>query len=142
MDRFYDKQDSSLPTKDLQLTAVTSLFVASKNLEVDPLDLQTCAKTLCFSKYAKTLFLRKELEIRKATGYENESPTILDFIMYYLRMIKFHAQKQLEYRKETDQFLQDVTTIVYDLSKSVVIDANLFKYKPSILAACLLFLGF
>lgn len=39
MDRFYDKQAVSLPTKDLQLTAVTSLFIASKNLEVDPLDL-------------------------------------------------------------------------------------------------------
>ena len=39
-------------------------------------------------------------------------------------------------------FLSDVTTIVYDLCKSTSIDANLFKYKPSILAACLLFLGF
>jgi len=53
MDRYYDKQIQSLPTKDLQLTAVTSLFIASKNLEVDPLDLQTCAKTLCFNKYSK-----------------------------------------------------------------------------------------
>jgi len=35
-----------------------------------------------------------------------------------------------------------VTTIVYDLCKSISIDANLFKYKPSILAACLIFLGF
>ena len=39
MDRFYDRQTSNMPTKDLQLTAVTSLFIASKNLEVDPLDL-------------------------------------------------------------------------------------------------------
>lgn len=39
MDRYYDKQPKSMPTKDLQLTAVTALFIASKNLEVDPLDL-------------------------------------------------------------------------------------------------------
>jgi hypothetical protein len=53
MDRFYDKAKESLPVKDLQLTAVTSLFIASKNLEVDPLDLNTCCKTLCFNKYSK-----------------------------------------------------------------------------------------
>jgi hypothetical protein len=39
MDRFYDQQTDSLPAKDLQLTAVTALFISSKNLEVDPLDL-------------------------------------------------------------------------------------------------------
>lgn len=91
MDRYYDKQPKSMPTKDLQLTAVTALFIASKNLEVDPLDLQTCAKTLCFNKYAKSLFLKKEADVRKATKYENESPTVLDFIMFYIRMVKHHT---------------------------------------------------
>lgn len=88
MDRFYDKQTEILPTKDLQLTAVTALFVASKNLEVDPIDLQTCCKTLCFNKYAKSQFLKKEADIRRATLYENEAPTVLDFVMFYLRMVK------------------------------------------------------
>ena len=53
MDRFYGAHQQSLPAKDLQLTAVTSLFIASKNLEVDPLDLKTCITTLCFNKYSK-----------------------------------------------------------------------------------------
>ena len=88
MDRFYDKQVEIFPTKDLQLTAVTSLFIASKNLEVDPIDLKTCCKTLCFNKYAERQFLKKEADIRKATLYENESPTVLDFVMFYLRMVK------------------------------------------------------
>ena len=42
MDRFYEAQTESLPNKDLQLTAVTALFIASKNLEVDPMDLDVC----------------------------------------------------------------------------------------------------
>lgn len=91
MDRFYDKQTESLQTKDLQLTAVTALFVASKNLEVDPLDLQTCCKTLCFNKYSKGQFLKKEADIRKATLYENEAPTVVDFVIFYLRMVKYQA---------------------------------------------------
>ena len=88
MDRFYNKQTESMSTKDLQLTAVTALFIASKNLEVDPLDLQTCLKTLCFNKYSRKQFLKKEEGIRRATSYENEAPTVLDFLMFYLRSAK------------------------------------------------------
>ena len=97
---------------------------------------------MCFNKYAKAQFLKKESDIRIAVNYENESPSVLDFMMFYLRMIKYSVQKQIECLPETSTFIGDVTTIVYDLSKSLQIDANLFKYKPSILAACLLFLGF
>ena len=88
MDRFYTAQFSFLPAKDLQLTAVTALFIASKNLEVEPLELRTCVQTLCFNKYAKSAFLDKESQIRKACQYENEAPCTLDFIMLYIRMIK------------------------------------------------------
>ena len=69
MDRFYEASDEDFPTKDLQLTAVTCLFIASKNLEVEPLDLQTCTKTLCFNKFTKVDFLSKEAAIRKAVGF-------------------------------------------------------------------------
>ena len=57
MDRYYEVIQHSLPQKDLQLTAVTALFIASKNLEVEPLDLKTCVKDLCYNKYSKAAFL-------------------------------------------------------------------------------------
>ena len=87
------------------MTAVTALFISSKNLEVDPLDLQTCAKTLCFNKYSKGSFLRKESEIRKATAYENEAPTILDFLMFFLRCVKMMVQKTIESMSVVIQFI-------------------------------------
>lgn len=89
MDRFYTHTNKKLPQNDLQLTAVTALFIASKNLEVDPLDLQTCVKTLCFKKYSEKQFVNKERDIRKATGYINETPTNLEFFMLYIRFIKY-----------------------------------------------------
>ncbi len=64
IDRFYEAQEEDFSTKDLQLTAVTSLFIASKSIDVEPIDLQTCCKTLCFSKYSKSQFLNKETAIR------------------------------------------------------------------------------
>lgn len=142
MDRFYESQTVNLPQNDLQLTAVTALFMASKNLEVDPLDLKTCCTTLCFNKFAKSQFLQKESDLRKATQYENEAPSVLDFLMLYLHLIKLSVQKQIECLKETVQFFNDITTIVYDFSKSIAIDATLFKYKPSVLAASVIFISF
>ena len=88
MDRFYDHQTSSLPASDLQLTAVTALFIASKNLEVDPISLEACVTELCFKKYSPAAFLKKESQIRLATNYENEAPLIIDFVMLYLRLLR------------------------------------------------------
>ena len=70
------------------MTAVTALFIASKNLEVDPIDLKLCVSTLGFNKYSKTQFTDKEAAIRQACNYENEAPSSLDFIMIYLRLLK------------------------------------------------------
>ena len=89
MDRFYSKVKKSYPSSDLQLTAVTALLISSKNLEVEPIDLDTCIKQLCFKKYSRSQFLNKEKDIRKLTGYENETPTTLDFLMLYIKLIKW-----------------------------------------------------
>ena len=142
MDRYYDNQTVSLPAKDLQLTAVTALFVASKNLEVDPLDLRTCIKTLCFNKYSKSQFLEKESGIREATQYENEAPSSLDFIMILIRLLKCRLQTQIDCLESTVDFLLEVQTIAYDICKSCIIDCQMLRYKPSIVAMALIFLGF
>lgn len=142
MDRFYDQTKETHQSKDLQLTAVTALFLASKNLEVDPLDLATCVKTLCFNKYAKQQFLMKEAAIQRLTQFENESPSSLDFLMFYIRMIKQRVQASINCLESTSDFLIDVQTIAYDLCKSIIIDASMLKYRPSVLAAVTVFLGF
>ena len=108
MDRFYQAQNESLPSNDLQLTAVTSLFIASKNLEVDPLDLKTCVQSLCFKKYSRQQFLKKEAEVRHACDYENEAPCTLDFILLYQRLIKLQMQDQMQYGEASQHFLMDV----------------------------------
>ena len=142
MDRFYSEQTQSLPSKDLQLTAVTALFIASKNLEVDPIDLKLCVSTLGFNKYSKTQFVDKEAAIRQACNYENEAPSSLDFIMLYTRLLKVLLQEQIKCTDFSLEFLFNVHTIAYDLSKSVTLDAGLLRYQPHVLSACMIYLGF
>lgn len=52
MDRYYISQRKTQPKEELQLVAVSCLFMASKNMEVEPIDLKTCYKSLCFKKYS------------------------------------------------------------------------------------------
>jgi len=40
------------------------------------------------------------------------------------------------------KFVEQIEKVAKDLLKSVTIDCNLHKYKPSILAATLIFVGF
>lgn len=53
------------------------------------MSMTTCAKTLCYKKYSKQQFLRKEAEIRSVIKYENEVPTVLEFLMLYIKMTKY-----------------------------------------------------
>ena len=109
---------------------------------MDPLDLKTCIKTLCFNKYGKQNFLDKERQIRVACAYENDVPSILDFIGIYMRLLNFQLSEKMCYSDASHDFLLDVQSIAYDICKSVILDASLLKYKPSVLAACMIFLGF
>jgi hypothetical protein len=57
-------------------------------------------------------------------------------------MIKRKAQTAINCLETTSDFLIDVQTIAYDLCKSIIIDASMLKYRPSVLAAVTVFLGF
>ena len=84
----------------------------------------------------------KEASIQRLTQFENESPSVLDFLMFYIRMIKQRVQASVNCLEVTSDFLLDVQTIAYDLCKSIIIDASMLKYRPSVLAAVTVFLGF
>ena len=109
---------------------------------MEPLDLKTCVRDLCYNKYSKAAFLQKESEIRLATNYEVEAPTGLDFIMLYVRFIKLEFQKTADCLKETSHFLFEMQTIAYDYFKSITIDASMLKYRPSVIASACICLGF
>ena len=61
--------------------------------------------------------------------------------MFYIKMLRCSVQTVLDCRPEVVTYFSDVTTVSYDLCKAQIIDANSFKYKPSVIAAALVFLG-
>ena len=62
--------------------------------------------------------------------------------MLYVRYIKMEFQRAADCLKETSHFLFEMQTIAYDYYKSITIDASMLKYRPSIIAAGCICLGF
>lgn len=106
------------------------------------MDLQTCCKTLCFNKYTRSQFLSKESAIRNATEYQNEFAQPLDFVMLYIRMVKWSAFKEIELSAMIIDFMSKVEKIAKKFAKFALVDAGMVKYKPSIMGATFVFLGF
>jgi hypothetical protein len=86
--------------------------------------------------------VQKEQDIRKMIEYENEMPTQLDFLILYLRMIKWKTVSSIDVTEKTSNFLLDLQTISYDICKGIIVDATCLKYKPSILAAGQIYIAF
>lgn len=61
-----------------------------------------------------------------------------------MRLIKYECTISQEciFTNEIYDFLNDINSICYDLCKSLIIDATLLKYKPTVLVATIVFLGF
>lgn len=123
------------------LTAFVSLFIASKNQEVEPLSLRDIRSHFMHNQFSKKDILKKEKDIRKSCLYVNEVPTMFDFIMIFLKMWKLGCQAAIKNESEfylgTYNFLCSVEAVCYDYTKSVLIDGNLLKYSPSILVSSL-----
>ena len=52
MDKYYEAVDDK-PREDLQLTAVSCLFLAAKSNLVEPFTLWDCVNILCKNKYSE-----------------------------------------------------------------------------------------
>lgn len=136
MDRYYQTLDHPKTFSDCALTAFTSLFLATKNCEVEPLCLGDIKNHFLNKAYSRQQILEKEMKIRHSTEWENEVPTLFEYVMLFSKLMKMGCQKQVtKCYYSTHRFLCDVESAAYDFCKSVLIDAYCLKFKPSFIVA-------
>lgn len=78
--------------------------------------------------------------IRTSLKYINESATIFEFLMVYVKIWKIACYDRIMEKYAVTYeviytFMCDIESMVYDLAKSVLIDASMFKYKGSLIIA-------
>lgn len=98
-------------------------------------------KFLC-NNYSRKQILQKEFDIRKSVGYENESATMFDFVLLYMKIWKICCQNKVgsknKWLMSTYQFMCEIEQQAYDLTKSVLIDCECSKFRPSLIVVSLI----
>ena len=73
--------------------------------------------------------------------YQIEFATTLDYCLLYIRMIKAHAT-DVHVSKDIHNFMHQVEKKTKIMTNFLLVDAQISKYKPSVLAAALIFAAF
>ena len=110
---------------------------------MDPICIRDIAEFFLGNKNKKEAVRKKELMIRTSLGYVNESATMFEFLMLYIKIWKIACYDRVIEKHQVSyeiiyNFMCDLESMVYDLSKSVLIDASTLKYKGSLIVASLI----
>lgn len=96
MDRFFATSDYQCKNlADCCLTSYSSLFIASKNSEVEPLSLRDIRDHFLNGHYDRPAIVKREYLIRQCVKYENEVPYLFDFVMLFMKLWKMSCQQLL-----------------------------------------------
>lgn len=97
---------------------------------------QYLLKNYNFDKKTERI-IHKEMRIRNSVNHENEVSTMFDFLLYYMKIWKQKTQEVLK-RDYCSifpfiyDFICDVEATAYDLTKSLLIDAESHEFNNSI----------
>jgi len=69
--------------------------MTSKNFEVDPLSITDVAQYLLGSKHKREQIRQKEHQIRRSLGYVNESATMFELLLLYMKVWKIACYEKL-----------------------------------------------
>merc|ERR1719263_1423482 len=95
LDRFAKGNMQTLEVGDLHILGVTSMFVASKFEDIQPLKMKTVHEKIAHSKLDTAKIRSLELEILKKIEYKIHAPTVLDFLkVYLLEALDIHVQSK------------------------------------------------
>ena len=72
----------------------------------------------------------------------NEHPVPVDYVMFYTKLLRYHAADRCGTDDKILKFVGNVEKIAVLFSQYSLIDASMNKYKPSVVAATLVFVGF
>ena len=78
-------------SSDIYLTAYTSFFIVSKVFEVEPLNLSDVRNHFLMKSCTKEQILEKERQLRIACSFENEVPSMFDFVMLLSKVWKMRC---------------------------------------------------
>jgi hypothetical protein len=112
-----------MPKKDLQLTAITCILMASKLLETVSLKLDFCMDVLGHKKYTHEEILLKENSVIELCRWQLNKPTQYDVYQLVLMMLNQRIQSSPQTR-EILTYITEFETLGLQLMRADQISSN------------------
>lgn len=87
MDKFFCYSNSSLKPDELHVIGVCCMFIASKYLDIFPIKLASASEKISHGKISKEEIKSFEEKILKTLNYNLSSPTVYDFVNFFVEEI-------------------------------------------------------
>ena len=134
MDRYLENSKERLGLSDLHEIGITSMFIASKYQEIDPLTLDLVIDKIGHGKFNETKILKREKKILMTLKFQLSKPTISSFIENYCELF--------EGRFGSVEAKTSIKILALRIAKNGVTDRRLsFTVLPSELALCCLIIS-
>lgn len=117
MDRYFKNigVDKSLPSTELHVTGVVTMFIASKYEDIIPLLMRTIVNKIGHNKFSVRQIEEKELEILRVLDYRIGMPTMKEFLDKYLQELQHVLSPKNDRFYKLLMCLCKMTTFSYDL---------------------------
>lgn len=83
LDQFFKQSSGRIPVKDLHLSGVAAMFIASKYEDIYPLKLSIIYEKIAHKKLAVSEIKDREHTLISTLDFHLRKPTILDFLLTY-----------------------------------------------------------
>ena len=117
MDRYFKNVSISLPSTELHLAGVVSMFVASKYEDIVPLMMKTVVNKIGHNKFELRQIEEKELDLLRVNDYKVGVPTIKEFLDRFLEKLSGLLSKQDRSVYRYLMCLAKMTCFSYDIQQ-------------------------
>ncbi|CDW90722.1 UNKNOWN [Stylonychia lemnae] len=130
IDTYYQRIEIPQSKEDVQLTAISALFIASKLIQINHLSMQFCAQNLGHSKYTIKNIEDRESEILRLAEWEiNSHPTLYEIFELTVMLIKKEIQGKV-FNLEMINFIRDFQSIAFCILRSCLSIMNISNRPP------------
>lgn len=116
-------------------------MIATKYLEVVPINVSDCLAISSNKLYSADHFLKKELQILITLECNLDVPHLLTFTTFFTRMIKLRIQNESWGSDLILNYLLETEILSYDFCKALICNEYFLKEKLSLLSASSIFIA-
>jgi len=140
-DKFLLKSERIINDYELQLIAMSCIFISSKIEDIIPLHIIHIKKNIGHNLYNENEIIQTEIEILNTLNFDVFCVTTYHFIKTFLYDFVINNKIRIK-NLNLEKYINSLENICLYLNKVILINENFLKYKCSLIAISIIVIGF